>query len=234
MESLLITLGGMLEASTGLAIVSAFLWGILSILLSPCHIGSIPLIVGFLSTKENLTFRGALWISTLFALGILVTIILIGGITAGLGRLLGDIGPWGTYIAAAMFILIGLQLLKVIPDFNLSAVNIRYRPKSTLAAFGIGLIYGLALGPCSFSFMAPMLAMTFASSASNPVFGATLLGVFGIGHCATIAIAGATVGGVQRYLNWGTGSRGWAYFRKICGLIVVIFGIYLIKIGMGQ
>lgn len=223
-----------IESGSWLAIGAAFVWGVFSILLSPCHLGSIPLIVGFLSTKENLTFRGALWISALFALGILGTIILIGGITAGLGRLLGDIGPWGTYIAAAMFILIGLQLLKVIPEFSLSAVNIRYRPKSSLAAFGIGLIYGLALGPCSFSFMAPMLAMTFASSASNPVFGVVLLIVFGIGHCATIAIAGAAVGGVQRYLNWGTGSRGWAIFRKVCGLAVVIFGIYLIKIGMGQ
>jgi len=42
-------LSRMLLASTWLALVGAFLWGVASVLLSPCHLAGIPLVVGFLS-----------------------------------------------------------------------------------------------------------------------------------------------------------------------------------------
>ena len=36
-----------------IAITGSFVWGILSILLSPCHLASIPLIVGFIDEQGN-------------------------------------------------------------------------------------------------------------------------------------------------------------------------------------
>jgi len=33
--------------------------------------------------------------------------------------------------------------------------------KGMLAAFILGLVFGIALGPCTFAYMAPMLAVTF-------------------------------------------------------------------------
>ena len=36
------------EGSVWIALAASFIWGILSILLSPCHLASIPLIVGFI------------------------------------------------------------------------------------------------------------------------------------------------------------------------------------------
>jgi len=60
-----------------LALTAAFVWGGLSILLSPCHLSSIPLIVGFVDAQGRTSPRRAFAISTLFAVGILVTIGLI-------------------------------------------------------------------------------------------------------------------------------------------------------------
>lgn len=37
-----------------IAIAASFTWGVLSIVLSPCHLASIPLIIGFIS-EEGLT-----------------------------------------------------------------------------------------------------------------------------------------------------------------------------------
>jgi len=72
-----------------IAIGAAFIWGILSILLSPCHLSSIPLIVGFISDRKDLSTKRAFATSLLFSLGILITIAAIGLVTGLMGRMLG-------------------------------------------------------------------------------------------------------------------------------------------------
>lgn len=59
---------------------AAFLRGVLSILLSPCHLASIPLIVGYIDQQGRISTRRAFGIALLFALGILVTIGVIGAV----------------------------------------------------------------------------------------------------------------------------------------------------------
>ena len=115
MEKLFTTLTHAIEGAPAVAIAAAFLWGILSVLLSPCHLASIPLIVGFIDKQGRMSTRRAFAISALFAGGILVTITAIGAITAAAGRMLGDVGPYGNYFVAAIFFLVGLHLLDVIP-----------------------------------------------------------------------------------------------------------------------
>ncbi|HQA92043.1 MAG TPA: cytochrome c biogenesis protein CcdA, partial [Sedimentisphaerales bacterium] len=103
------------EATPAIAILASLVWGILSILLSPCHLASIPLIVGFIDQQGRMSTKRAFAISTLFAVGILVTIGVIGAITAAAGRMMGDVGRYGNYLVALIFFLVGLYLLDVIP-----------------------------------------------------------------------------------------------------------------------
>ena len=99
-----------------LAVAASFVWGVLSIVLSPCHLASIPLIIGFISGQGGeVTTRRALVLSGLFAVGILLTIGVIGAVTAAAGRMLGDVGAAGNYIVAVIFLAVGLHLLGVIP-----------------------------------------------------------------------------------------------------------------------
>jgi len=74
-------LTGALTGSPEIAIGAAFVWGILSVVLSPCHIACIPLIVGFIDGQGNISTGRAFVLSLLFGLGILITIGLIGLIT---------------------------------------------------------------------------------------------------------------------------------------------------------
>jgi len=62
--------------------------------------------------------------------------------------------------------------------------------KGLLAALILGLVFGVALGPCTFAYMAPMLGVTFKLAATNPFYGAALLLAYGIGHCSVIVAAG--------------------------------------------
>lgn len=90
--------------------------------------------------------RRAFWTSTLFAVGILVTIALIGVATAGAGRMLGDIGRYGNYFVALIFFVVALHLLGVLPMPFSGPGAVGGKRKGALAAFVLGLVFGVALG----------------------------------------------------------------------------------------
>lgn len=206
----------------------AFVWGILSILLSPCHLASIPLIVGFVSQQEQLTTRKAFRISLAFALGILVTIGLIGVITSLLGRMLGDIGRWSNFLVAGIFVLVGLYLLGIIKFELPGAANAKARGRGAWAGFVLGLLFGLALGPCTFAYMAPILAIVLAKSSTSLIYGVPLLLAYGIGHCAVIVFAGTFTRVIENYLRWNESSKTLNVIKKICGILLLVAAAYMI------
>lgn len=228
MQEIFVQLTRAVEGATGVALAASAAWGALSILLSPCHLASIPLIVGFISGQQDVTGGRAFLTATVFSLGILLTIAVIGAVTAALGRMAGDLGGWVNYVVAGVFFVVGLHLLDVIPLSLAGSGNVRMRRRGMLAAFLLGLIFGIALGPCTFAYMAPVLAATFKVAAKAPLFAAGLLAAYGAGHCGVIAVAGGSVGAVQRYLKWSQASRGCSVVKKICGVLVLSGGLYLV------
>ena len=211
-----------------IALLASLGWGVLSILLSPCHLSSIPLVVGYISSQGKISLTRTFYISLIFAVGILITIAAIGVITASLGRLMGDVGAIGNYLVAGIFFLVGLYLLDIIKfDWNSSALK-RTRSKGLLAALILGLLFGIALGPCTFAYMAPVLGIVFQTAQTNFTSAAFLLLAFGIGHCAVIIGAGTLTKKVQQYLNWSEESKTILLVKRICGVLVILGGVYLI------
>ena len=230
MEQLFVTLTKAVEGSVLVALSASFAWGILSVLLSPCHLSSIPLIIGFISEQGELTTRKAFGLSALFALGILVTIAAIGAVTAAAGRMMGDVGPLGNYLVAVIFFVVGLHLIGVIPTPFSGPGNVGMRKRGFLASFVLGLVFGIALGPCTFAYMAPVLAVSFKAAATNWLYGAVLLSLYGVGHCSVIVAAGTSAEAVQHYLDWNERSRGATLVKKVCGVLVILGGAYLIYV----
>ncbi len=228
LEQLFTGLNHAIEGAPGLALSAAFAWGILSILLSPCHLAGIPLIVGFIGGQGPVSTRRAFWLALLFSVGILITIGVIGALTAAAGRLMGDVGAAATYLVAALFFVVGLHLLGLIPMPGSGPGQVGLKRKGLLAALILGLVFGLALGPCTFAFMAPVLGVTFKLAATRLGYGILLLAVYGAGHCSVIVLAGTFTEVVQRYLNWNERSKGALIFRKICGVLVLLGGCYLL------
>ena len=220
-----------LEQAPLIALAASMGWGVLSILLSPCHLSSIPLIVGFINGQGVVTRKRAFALSGLFALGILLTIAVIGVITGMMGRLMGDVGKVGNYLVATIFLVIGLHLLELITIPFLGAANQpTVKRKGALAALIIGLVFGIALGPCTFAYMAPMLGVAFSVAAARPVLATSLILFYAIGHCSVIVLAGTFTSMVQKYLNWNERSRGAVLLKKVCGVLVILGGVYLIWI----
>lgn len=220
-----------LQSSLIVALTASLLWGILSILLSPCHLASIPLIVAFIGEQGKMSTKRAFWLATSFSLGILAIIAVIGIVTGLLGRMLGDIGSYGNYIVAIIFFVIGFHLLEVIQLPFLGKTNQpAFQKKGLVAAFGLGFVFGIALGPCTFAYMAPMLGIVFTVSSTRLYYGVLLLLFYGIGHCSVIIFAGTFTEIIQNYLNWNENSQGVIVLKKICGVLIILGGIYLIWI----
>jgi cytochrome c-type biogenesis protein len=214
----------------GIALAAAFGWGVLSILLSPCHLSSIPLIVGYISAQGLATTKRSVGLSLVFAVGILITIALVGLVTAGLGRMMGDVGTWGNIVVAAVFFVIGLYLLDVLKFSWGGFSGAAAKRRGWIGALALGLLFGIGLGPCTFAFLAPILGVVFSVSTTSFVGATSLIGAFGLGHCAVIVTAGSLTHLVQRYLNWTTQSSGATWLRRAAGVFVLFGGFYFIYI----
>ena len=217
-----------MSGTFGIALVAALGWGIISIILSPCHLSSIPLVVGYISSQGKEGVKRSYSISLVFGIGILITIGVIGAITASAGRMMGDVGVWGNVIVAAVFFVVGLYLMDVI---NLSWNG--FMPQTSFArgwkgALLLGLIFGIGLGPCTFAYMAPVLGVAFSVATTNMFQALSLIGAFGVGHCAVIVAAGGTAGTVQKYLNWTEQSKGATWLKRGAGGLVMAGGVYYI------
>ena len=229
MVELLTAFGRAFEASAALALPAAFLWGVLSVILSPCHLSSIPLVVAYMSGGAELpTGRRAVTLSASFAVGILGSIAVIGAVTVAAGRMAGDVGPWVTYALAGIFFAVGLNLLGVLPLPSWSTLPAGMSRKGPAGALILGLVFGTALGPCTFAFMAPLLGLAFRAGADRAAYGVLLVLLYGLGHAVAIVAAGASAQNVQRWLSWKAGARAALLVKGGAGVAVIAGGIYFL------
>jgi len=228
LEQILTSLSNGLSQSLGWALLAAFGWGVVSIVFSPCHLASVPLVVGFISTQEGASTGRAFRLSLLFSLGVLVSIALIGVITASLGRMFGDLGAIGNVAVAVVFIAFGLYLMDLLPLHWTSLFPSTTRLRGMPGALGLGLVFGVGLGPCSFAFLAPLLMIVFGEAQANYALAIALVGAFALGHCGVIVLAGTAAQKAQTVVSWGGRSGVTRWVRRGCGALVAAAGVYLV------
>lgn len=222
MTELFARLGGALEGSALVALAAALVWGVLSVLLSPCHLATVPLIVGFVGgVGAGASRRRGVLVATAFAAGMFVALALVGALVAAAGQALHGARAWAGYAAAAMLLAAGLHLLDLLP---LPITGLRPKAgarKGALAAFSIGLFLGIGLSPCTFAFLAPILGVAFGAATRHAGLGAGLLLAFALGHSAVVGVAGASTSLAQRYLDWNDRSRGATWLKRACGVLLL-------------
>jgi cytochrome c-type biogenesis protein len=225
-DSLVGAVSTALSRPGALSFGAAILWGVMSVILSPCHLGSIPLIIGFINKGEKASRRRAFRLSLLFALGLLATLALLGLVAALAGTLFGRVAVLPRVVVAVFLILCGLWLMDV-PPLSRIAIPTKAAPsrRGATGALVLGLVYGVILGPCSFAFLAPMIGIAFSAGGGDSAFGIGLMAAFAVGHCAAIVAAGTFGDAVRAVLaRRGSGAAA-TWFKRACGAAVVVAGI---------
>lgn len=239
-----------------IAVSAAGLWGMLSIILSPCHLTSIPLIIGYIA-KQNEALRVPLEANALgipprgdsrypakadetsgkrnlllslsFAGGVLLTIAAIGLVTASMGRLIGDVGPWGTWIVAGLLVVFGLYMMDLLSLNWLGRVDIKVERAGFLGAFLLGVVFGLGLGPCTFAFLAPVLTTVYQIADDSMIKAIMMIGAFGVGHTAVIVVGGSMSSLIIRFMQWTENNKAPLYIKRMLGFLIVLGGLYFLS-----
>lgn len=226
-DSIFLTVNQWMTGGMVLAALGCFAWGMISVLFSPCHLASIPLIVGYVGGQEKMVNpRQAGIYSVLFTLGLFITIALVGIICALLGRMLGDVGNYWQILIGAILIWVALGMLGVEKCSMSGSLLYRLKLKGLTGAFILGLAYGILSGSCTFGFIAPILAVITVQE--QVMTGIVLIVLFGLGHCLPIFIAGSSVAAVRKLMENTAWQGAGMWFRKGAGTLVGLLGIYFI------
>ncbi len=226
-ETALITINQWIAGGTAIAGLGCFLWGMTSVLLSPCHLASIPLIVAYVGGQERaIKPRQAAAYSVLFAVGLFITIALVGVVCALLGRMLGDVGNYWQILIGAVLIWVALGMLGVEKCSMSGSLLYRISLRGLTGAFVLGLAYGILSGSCTFGFIAPILAIITVQEKIGT--GIMLITIFAIGHCLPIAIAGSSTAAVRKLMESSTWHGAGTWFRRGAGILIALLGVYFI------
>jgi cytochrome c-type biogenesis protein len=228
MDQVFLAINSWMTQGILLGALGCFLWGMVSVLFSPCHLASIPLIVGYVAGQDQaMAGRRAALYAVLFTLGLFITIAVIGVICTLLGRMLGDVGPYMNLVVGAVLIWVALDILGVAACSMSNGLMARIKVKGLTGAFVLGLAYGILSGSCTFGFIAPILAIITVQQ--KILTGLVFITLFGLGHCIPIALAGSSTALVKRFLANSAWQQGSQYFRKLAGVCIGALGVYFIS-----
>jgi cytochrome c-type biogenesis protein len=227
MDQLFLLINQWMTSGVFLGALGCFLWGMVSVLFSPCHLASIPLIVGYVAGQDKIVEgRQATVYAALFTTGLFITIAAIGVACSLLGRMLGDVGPYWTIAVGLILLWVALDMFGVAGCSLSGTVMTRLKVRGMFGAFVLGLAYGVLSGSCTFGFIAPILAII---TVQEKIFtGIAFIVLFGIGHCIPIAVAGGSTAMVKRLLANSAWQRGGMIFRRIAGGMIALLGVYFI------
>jgi cytochrome c-type biogenesis protein len=227
LDQAFMTINAWMLTGTAMAAVGCFLWGMVSVVFSPCHLASIPLIVSYVAGQDQaLKARHAANYALAFTVGLFITIALVGIICSLLGRMLGEVGPFWTILVGGILIWVALDMLGVAACSMSGSLLGRIKIKGLPGAFVLGLAYGILSGSCTFGFIAPILAIITIQQ--KIVTGILFIVLFGVGHCVPIAVAGSSTATVKRLLANSSLQEGGLWFRKCAGAAIGMLGIYFV------
>ena len=226
MESLFGDIQQVLQHSPWLAIVAVFAGGVTTAL-NPCVLAMIPLLMSVIAgNKETTTVKRSLVFSAFFVLGLAITFTVLGLISALMGRMFGNVGPFWKYLVAGVCLLMGLHLLGVLKLTFPVPAGLRVKKQGYVGAFLLGLLFGVVSTPCAVPILAVLLA--FVAEKANVLYGGFLLFVYALGHSALVLVAGTSVGAAKGLLESKGLRRAHGVLQKVAGVLIIGIGLYFL------
>jgi cytochrome c-type biogenesis protein len=227
LETIFLSVNNWMGSGSYIAAAGAFFWGMISVLFSPCHLASIPLIVAYVGgQQQTLKPREAGVYAATFTLGLFITIAVIGVLCVFLGRMLGDIGNYWQILIGAVLIWVAMGMIGVQACSMSGSLLYRLNLRGIYGAFALGLAYGVLSGSCTFGFIAPMLALVTVQQ--KVLTGVLMILLFALGHCLPIVAAGSSTALVRKLTENSSWQGAGNWFRRGAGVVIGLLGIYFV------
>jgi cytochrome c-type biogenesis protein len=227
LDTLVLTVNEWIAGGSAIAAAGCFTWGMVSVLFSPCHLASIPLIVAYVGGQQQaIAPKQAGVYAAAFTAGLFITIALVGVVCAMLGRILGDVGPYWQVLIGGVLIWVALGMLGVEKCQMSGGLLYRLNFRGVFGALGLGLAYGVLSGSCTFGFIAPILAIITVQQKITT--GILLILLFAVGHCLPIMVAGSSTAAVRKVMENSAWQGAGNWFRKGAGVMTCLLGVYFI------
>ncbi len=225
MDEIIIAIAGWLSSGPGLALPAAFLWGMVSVMLSPCHIATIPLFIAYVAGQKIIPPpRQAAGYAVLFAIGLFITIMVIGIVCALAGRMLGDVGPWWQAGVGLLLLWVAWTLFRPAQCSTSGNILGRFQIRGAKGALILGLGYGFLSGVCTFGFIAPILGIITLQK--EIITGVAMLFLFGLGHCLPLVFCGIFSSQSMKILHSHSGQRFVGIMRQSAAVVIAALGGY--------
>jgi cytochrome c-type biogenesis protein len=208
---------------SGFSLASIFLAGLLTSL-TPCMLSMLPITIGYIGGYQAKGRLQATVQSTWFSLGLATTLAGLGIVAASLGRVYGQIGVGLPILVSLIAILMGLNLLELVPlRFpSLGATDwINDEFPAGLRSYLLGLTFGLVASPCSTPVLATLLA--WVAARQDLVLGAGLLLAYTGGYVTPLIVAGTFTASIKKILELRRWS-GWV--NPVSGVLLIGFGVF--------
>lgn len=207
---------------------------------NPCCLPMYPAVFGFIGGRccnqaETPASTGTpaakplTAITLLFILGMASATSLMGILTAGLGWVFGRFDPRFLMVLALIPLLMGLNQLGLLPlklpswhNSKLHAIS-DDKLKHRLSAFGAGVVFSLAIAPCTTPILLGIL--TLVAMHNDLTYGGVLMFCYGLGAGLPLLLIGH---GFNRMQNLLTTPRRQHWLRRITGVLLIGVSLYIV------
>jgi len=195
--------------------------------LTPCVYPLIPVIVGYIGSREQKSKFSSFLLSVAYVFGMAITYTILGAIASLSGSMFGRIqsNPITNIVVGSIILIMGLWMIGII-KISLPIISApNFSKKGILPAIAIGFVSGFIAAPCTTPVLATIL--TYVASKQNILFGTTLLFVYAFGMGILLIIAGTFTGMVIPK------SGKWMIIvNKVFGFIFIALGLYFALISV--
>jgi cytochrome c-type biogenesis protein len=183
----------------------------------------LPITVAYIGGYESQGRIRAAIQSAWFSLGLATTLAGLGIFAASVGKVYGQIGIGLPIIVSLIAIIMGLNLLEILP-LRLPSLDttdwISADLPSGVRSYLLGLTFGLVASPCSTPVLITLL--TWVASKQDLVLGGVLLLAYTIGYVAPLVLAGTFTASIKKLLEL----RRWSsWLTPASGAVLLGFGI---------
>jgi len=209
--------------------------------LGSCLLVRLPVVMGCVAGSGSSKKRG-LVLTALFVLGLVLSYVLLGFITAFMGELINKVLVFNKYIfwllGITLFVagiwISGLLSLRSLPD-QCQRIGDRLRRWGSVGTFLMGVLFGLLVMPACPSCGAGLLILAGVVVSQNlSVYGLLVFASFGLGQSLPVLAVGVLTGLVKPDLVKRLRTRMCSIEQRIqliAGNVLMILGVYFVVVG---